>query len=125
MNGKNFFLDTNAIVALLKRDESLNTLLYRAKWIGISVISYLEFLSYPKITDNDKNLFRQFLNMVDVINILESEQMFLDTIIKIRKKSSVKLPDAIILASAIYNHSTLVTRDKQLLEQKIVKAINW
>lgn len=125
MNGKNFFLDTNAIVALLKRDESLNTLLYRAKWIGISVISYLEFLSYPEITDNDKNLFRQFLNMVDVINILESEQMFLDTIIKIRKKSSVKLPDAIILASAIYNHSTLVTRDKQLLEQKIVKAINW
>lgn len=125
MSGKRFFLDTNAIVALLKRDNALHSLIYQAKWVGISVISYLEFFSYPEITANDKNLFGQFLNFVDVINIVESERLFIDTIIKIRKSYSFKLPDAIILASAIYNHSTLVTKDKQLMEQKIVKVIDW
>jgi predicted nucleic acid-binding protein len=33
---------------------------------------------------------------------------------KIRKEYNIKLPDAIIISTAISNHSTLITADKQM-----------
>ena len=47
MSGRNFILDTNAIVALLKGDSGIANILFDAEWIGISIISYLEFLAFP------------------------------------------------------------------------------
>ncbi len=46
MNGSRYFLDTNAIVALLSGDSALETLMKSASWIGISVISSIGFLAF-------------------------------------------------------------------------------
>jgi tRNA(fMet)-specific endonuclease VapC len=52
MSGNNrYLLDTNAIVALLKGNAQLGQLLRDADWIGISVISQIEFLAFSGLTD--------------------------------------------------------------------------
>ena len=46
MSGNRYLLDTNAIVALLQGNAQLVQLLQNADWIGISVISQIEFLAF-------------------------------------------------------------------------------
>lgn len=118
MNGTNpkYFLDTNCIIHILQtNDETLLNKLSKAEWIGVSIISKLEFLSFPGITDLDKKLFQSFLQMVEVINICSTDCQLIETIISLRSKRKLKLPDSIIIASSISNNATLLTRDKQLL----------
>lgn len=57
MSGNRYLLDTNAIIALLQKDPSLIKLLRNAEWIGISVISQLEFLVFTGLSEADKQLF--------------------------------------------------------------------
>jgi tRNA(fMet)-specific endonuclease VapC len=61
MSGNRYLLDTNAIVALLKGNTQLIQLLQNANWIGISVISQIEFLAFSGLTQSDRQLFQQFL----------------------------------------------------------------
>jgi len=56
MNGNRYILDTNAIVALLKGNNNLLNIAHKAEWIGISVVSYLEFLAFPDLSQQDKQL---------------------------------------------------------------------
>ena len=65
MSGERLLLDTKAIVALLQGDVRLVQLLHRAEWIGISVISRIEFLVFTGLTESDRQLFEQFLERVE------------------------------------------------------------
>ena len=62
MSGDRYLLDTNAIVALLQGNSQLVQLLKNADWIGISVISQIEFLPFSGLTQPDRQLFRSFFN---------------------------------------------------------------
>jgi hypothetical protein len=44
-----YLLDTNAIVSLLGGNRLLSDKLDLASWIGISIVSYLEFLVLPSL----------------------------------------------------------------------------
>jgi len=110
MNGR-FLLDTNAVVGLLKGNASLIQTLQAATWIGISVITELEFLSFPGLTTMDESLFQQFKNRVEVIDLQASDDKLLTRIIEIRKSGKVKLPDAIIAAMTIESNATLLSQD--------------
>ena len=39
-----FLLDTNAVIALLRGNLQLNAVIANAEWVGISIITKLEFL---------------------------------------------------------------------------------
>lgn len=110
MNGR-FLLDTNAVVALLDGNTSLLQTLQTATWIGISVITELEFLSFSGLTTQDEAVFRQFTGRVEVVDLRASDSKLFARIVEVRKVSKVKLPDAIIAASAIQNGATLLTQD--------------
>ncbi|WP_050984966.1 PIN domain-containing protein [Thiorhodospira sibirica] len=114
MSGKRYFFDTNAIIALLQGHEVLVNLAHQAEFIGISVISRLEFFAFSGLTQEDKVLFDQFVSRVNVTDITMQDPVLLDTISQIRMMGSLKLPDAIIIASAQSVHSVLVTADIQL-----------
>ena len=61
MSGKSrIILDTNAVVSLLSGNHELATKLESAKYVGISVISYLEFLAFDGLSDDDCKCFKQF-----------------------------------------------------------------
>jgi tRNA(fMet)-specific endonuclease VapC len=59
MNGKRYLLDTNAIVALLQGSPTLVELLQNAEWVGISVISQIEFLAFSGLSQRDPAVERQ------------------------------------------------------------------
>jgi len=110
MNGR-FVLDTNAVIALLSGNSELSSLLINATWIGISVVTKLEFLSFPHLSENDAKLFHQFENRVDVLGLAPSDTNLMQKIIQIRQQFNLKLPDSIIAASTIQQKAALVSND--------------
>jgi len=125
MNGKRFILDTNAIISLLKGNLNLLNILEDADWIGISVISKIEFRAFKGLSDADAMLFDTFLQRVDVVDLTNRNERLLQNTIKIRKQYKIKLPDAIIISTAISNRSTLITADKQLSLVKEVDILSF
>jgi tRNA(fMet)-specific endonuclease VapC len=110
MNGK-FLIDTNAVIALLGNNRSLATTLSSATWIGISVITELEFLSFSNLSQADKLLFEQFKNRIEVISLDTNATTLIQTICQVRQTYRLKLPDSIIAATALTNQATLLTND--------------
>jgi tRNA(fMet)-specific endonuclease VapC len=110
MNGR-FLLDTNAVIALLRGEKSMIDTLIAAEWIGISVISELEFLGFRGISPDDEALFGLLKNKIDVIGLSPSDQSLLEKIILVRRTGGHKMPDSIIAATAMEHQATLLTRD--------------
>ena len=125
MSGNRYLLDTNAIVALLQKDPNLIKLLQDAEWIGISVISQIEFLIFSGLSESDIELFKQFLQRVETIDLSSQNKLLIDRIILIRQEYRLKLPDAIIAAMARENLAKLVTRDAQLNKITDLTIVDW
>ena len=125
MSGKRYLLDTNAVIALLQSDLNLLQLLNNAEWIGISVISQIEFLAFSGLTEADIKLFQQFLQRVEVINLSSQNKLAIAQIIFIRQQYRLKLPDAIITTAAIQNSARLITRDVQLNRVTELTILDW
>ena len=115
MSGKRYFLDTNAIVALLSGNRKLLTLLNQADYVATSVICELEYLAFPDLADEDKELFEEFRKKVCVADLCSGDTPLMEKILQVRLEKKVKLPDAIIAASAMNQNSILLTEDTQLL----------
>ncbi|WP_323315786.1 type II toxin-antitoxin system VapC family toxin [Limnoraphis robusta] len=125
MSGNRYLLDTNAIVALLQGTTQLVQLLQNADWIGISVISQIEFLAFSGLGQNDRQLFQQFLQRIEVIGLVSIDAELIEKIIEIRQQYKLKLPDAIIAAMAIQNSASLVTADQEFAKVTVLTVINW
>ena len=111
MNGDRFLLDTNAIIALLAGNRSLSLLLSSADWVGISIISYLEFLSFDGLCQDDRDCFEQLVSRVEVIPVSLQQMTIMQSTISIRTTNRLKLPDALIAATTQAHHATLITND--------------
>ncbi len=88
MNGqsrkhKRLILDTNAIVFLLKGNKFLIECVEYAEGVGISIISKLEFMAFPDLSEADTGLFEEFLTRVDVIDLKDNDEDLLTGIINI------------------------------------------
>ena len=125
MSGNRYVLDTNAIVALLQGNIQLVELLKDADWIGVSVISKIEFLVFPGLTQDDRQIFEQFLQRVEVLGLGAIDAVLIDKIIEIRQQHRLKLPDAVIAAMVIQNSASLVTADREFAKVTILMVINW
>ena len=78
----------------------------------ISVINELEFKSFSNISQQDVALFNEFAAGINVIDLVASNQGLKSKVIEMRNQYRLKLPDAIIAASAIVNNIVLITADK-------------
>lgn len=125
MNGKRLLLDTNAVISILRGHEVLLTLAQSAAWVGISIITYLEFKSFPKLTEKDTTLFNEFLRRINVVSLRPEDGDLIRITINLRKTHRLKLPDAIIAASALTNHATFVTADKVLTHAGAMPVISF
>ena len=121
MNGR-YFLDTNAIIYLLRDGKDYLQKFENAEWLGISVLSKIEFLSFPNLSEHDKQIFRSFEQRVSVLNIESSNQDLIEKAIEFRSKYKIKLPDALIFASAVINSAVFITNDKQLLSFQFMQS---
>jgi hypothetical protein len=116
MNGKYYFLDTNAIIQLLKGNQELLDILQEADFIACPVISKLEYLSFPNISENDIELFNTFAEKIEIMDLPSDNNELHQQILYIRKDKKLKLPDAIIAGCCTYKKCTLITADKKILE---------
>ena len=125
MNGTNYFLDTNAIIALLKGNSFVEETLSNALWVGISVINVVEFLSYSNLSVEDKELFFRFLQRVEIIDLTDEDFSLLEDLSNFRIAYKLKLPDAIIAFFALQNNATLITNDKPLHKINTIKTLKF
>ena len=102
-------LDTNAILYLLggKLAQPLPTGAY-----FVSVISEMELLSYPSLDEAALNQNRAVLSDVTVVELSEQVR---ELAIGLRRRHMLKLPDAIVAATALSLQTQLITNDVKLL----------
>lgn len=108
MNGNRLFVDTNIVLYFLKGDPELVDLI-SDKELVISVITEIELLCFPQITTENE---KQIKNLLKDCIVLDLKQEIKDLTIEFRKKYKIKLPDAIIAASAYFQKIPLLTSDK-------------
>jgi tRNA(fMet)-specific endonuclease VapC len=89
------------------------------------VISQIEFLAFSGLGQNDRQLFQQFLQRIEVIGLVSIDAELIEKIIEIRQQYKLKLPDAIIAAMAIQNSASLVTADQEFAKVTVLTVINW
>lgn len=109
MNGNKILFDTNAVIYFINSSFDINNIN-----IFISVISEIELLSYPKITQWEENKIRYFLN--NNVNIINLDENIKNETISIRKNFNIKIPDAIIIATAKVNNFSILTQDEGILK---------
>ena len=107
--------DTNVIIDFLKGKNTNIDLsqLFLHYDCSVSVITKLELLKYPAITPDEEDIINEFLKLVSIIPMntaIENETIVLS------RSSKLKLPDAIIGATAIVYDAELVTNDPHFLE---------
>ena len=75
----------------------------------ISFITYIEVLGYKDVSQATQG----FMELADVIEI---NKTIINACIELRKRKKIKLPDAIIAATALVNNLTLISRNTKDLE---------
>ena len=110
--GVRLLLDTNSIIALLSANMQLIKLIENADELYISIVNELEFKSFSNISKQDLALFDEFASGINIIDLLATNEGLKSKIIEMRNQYRLKLPDAIIAASAIVNDIVLITADK-------------
>ena len=107
-----YTLDTNAIIYYLDEDPTvvplLEPILGQEIAIFVSVVTELELLSHPGLTEEDMVEIQQLLTSV-VIFPLESRLAQLAG--ALRRQYHLKTPDSIVAATALLTRTTLVTRN--------------
>jgi len=108
-----YILDTNIVIYYLQKQLPekarifVNNLL--AKDIPyLSVITEIELLCWKNDSEKDMEILKDFINGTRIIDL--ENKIKLKTI-EIRRNHKIKLPDAIIAATAIVEGFSLVTRN--------------
>ena len=114
MSGIKFLLDTNFVLAILNEQDSVVQLMSNRAIddadCAYSSITRIELLSFPKITSQDIDIIDSFLGRLQYIPFsLEIE----NAAILIRRQYKLKLPDAVIAATAKCLKLELLTLDQQ------------
>ena len=121
MNGTKLLLDTNIVLYWLSGDRTLADLLHE-KQIYLSFITELELLGFSKLSEYERSSIQEFLSDCKIIDI---NSRIKSLVINLRQTSNLKLPDSIILASAIYLDIPFVTSDSDFKKIEDVDLIYY
>jgi len=103
-------LDTNAVLYLLggRLAEPLE-----ADEYFVSVISEIELLSYPSLDEEAERQIRAFLWRIALVDLTAPIR---NAAIQLRRQHTLKVPDAIVAASALVLDAQVFTNDQHLLQ---------
>jgi tRNA(fMet)-specific endonuclease VapC len=111
--GQKYLIDTCAVIKYLNETFSVKALSFMDKLVdsdcNVSFITKIELLVWNSPNPNDMKIIEEFLTDSTVYYI---NDIIINKAIKIRKETNIKLPDAIIAATAIaYNYTLLSDND--------------
>ena len=116
MTGIKYLLDTNFILGILKSEmqviEALVSRKILAQECSYSTITRMELLGFHRITREEEMLIKYKLQHFSCLHLTEEIE---NKVISLRKMYKIKLPDAIIAATALYLGVELLSLDHQLL----------
>jgi len=115
MNGIKYLLDTNIIIGMYEQTPAVldlfNVNQVTIEQCAYSSITRMELLGFPNIQQNEINIISALLKKMSQLGINRTIE---DKTINLKQQHRIKLPDAIILATAITNQIELLTLDKKL-----------
>jgi predicted nucleic acid-binding protein len=120
MSGNSALFDSNIIIYLSKREIPLS-FLDQFDEHYISVITYMEVLGFRFRDAIEENFIRKILG---VFHLLYIDQKIADMVIQIRRETSIRLPDAIIAATAKTANLQLVTRNIEDFKKVKIQIAN-
>jgi predicted nucleic acid-binding protein len=110
-----FLLDTNVVIGLLSGDTSCTALIQSANCdlvdMAVSQITRMELLGFAGMGSADEQTLQNLLAAVHVILLDEAIESHT---IALRRQHKIKLPDAIIAATAASRGLVLLSMDKAL-----------
>jgi len=116
MSGNKYLLDTNFILGILKSDPTvlaqISTRQFHIGECSYSAITRMELLGFQGITREEETLIRQKLDRLTYLPLTENIE---NVVIDLRQARKIKLPDAIIAATALCSGIELLTLDQHLL----------
>ena len=116
MSGNKYLLDTNFILGILKLDpivlEQVSSRQLRVGECSYSAITRMELLGFHRITREEESLIRHKLDRLTYLPLTANIE---NAVIELRQTRKIKLPDAIIAATALCSAIELLTLDQHLL----------
>ena len=110
--GKGYLTDTNILIYYLvdaipeKEVPEVENILRTS--FNISIITKIEFLGWRGHTDEGFKKAVEFISFAKVIHLTDE---IADLAIETRRKNKIKIPDAVIAATALHHDLILVTRN--------------
>ena len=107
-----YLIDSNLFVYAASNDPKAVALLDEAvllDWAGYSIISRLELFGYPDLRPGDEARLKELLACFSELGVTTE---VVDRAIEIRReRRRIKIPDAIVAASALVMDAKLATRN--------------
>ncbi len=115
--GQTYILDTNIAIYLLnstlKPEDHPDLQMATSLSYNLSIITKIELLGWKTSAMQERQI-ENFVNQANVINLTDA---IVDTTIQIRRQRKIKLPDAVIAATAITYDWVLLTRNEKDFER--------
>ena len=112
--GKNYLIDTNSLIDAQMQKLPGKGLAFLADVINenftISFITYIEFLGYKNATQTTQDF-------IALATVIEINKAIIDICITLRKEHRIKLPDAIIAATALSQNLIIIANNEKDFEK--------
>lgn len=110
---KKYLVDTNILIyyfvdAVPEREIEKMEKIFKTSF-NISIITKVEFLGWRKHTEEGFKKAKKFVNFANIIPLTDR---IANLTIATRRKCKIKLPDAVISATALHNNLILITRNE-------------
>jgi predicted nucleic acid-binding protein len=108
--GKKFLIDTNTVLDYMggKLSDKAKKFISQVidDEINISVINKIELLGFSLVD-------QELIDFVSFSTVWGLDEEIVEKTIEVRRMNRIKLPDAVIAATALINDFTLITRDSK------------
>ncbi|MGZ3778235.1 MAG: type II toxin-antitoxin system VapC family toxin, partial [Mucilaginibacter sp.] len=108
--GKRYLIDSNILIEFVGKllpeaaDTSLSTIIDAD--FNISFINKIEVLGHHSANE-------AWVNFINQASVIVADDDIIEQTIQIRKKHKIKIPDALVAATAVTNDLILLTRNTQ------------
>jgi toxin FitB len=108
-----YLIDTNVVIDLFEGRLPLKAAIWVDNFVlsgnsTISVINKIELLGFNSTPNTHQNLVK----LINSGNVLSLTDSIVDETIALKKMKKIKLPDAVIAATALVHKLTIISRNK-------------
>ena len=108
MSGRKLLLDSNIVIYIAKKELAPELFVVADDALYLSDVSFMETLGYAFADEAEK---QEIENLLSVLFRFPIQELVVQKVIAIRQTRRMKLPDAIIAATALIHDCVLVTRN--------------